>query len=218
MKLTKKKQDQAQKKRAKTINTKEKKESKEDLIKKTVKSFSNTPPGSYVHVYTGDGSGKTTSALGIALRSLGHDRNVAIIQFMKGRGDEIGEFKLQNQLGSNYNVYQFGRPEFVDKKELNPEDVALAKKGLSFARQLMKKEQINVLILDEINLTAYYKLLTVRRIISFLDFAKKQSKDLDIYITGRYCPQKLIDYADFATEVKNLKRPDYFYARKGTEF
>jgi cob(I)alamin adenosyltransferase len=210
--------EKAVKKRAKTIAQKEKVSSKEKLIKDTVKSFSNTPPGCYVHVYTGDGSGKTTSALGVALRSLGHDRKVAIVQFLKGRGDEIGEFKLQNEMGSNYNVYQFGRPGFLDKDDPQKEDKELAEKGIKFVRDLLKKDGLNLLILDEINLTIYYRLLTVRRIINLLDFAKKQNKDLDIYLTGRYCPQKLIDYADFATEIKNLKRPSYFFARKGTEF
>lgn len=200
------------------VNPKKALSPKEKLVKDTEKSFANTPPGTYIHIYTGDGSGKTTSALGVALRSLGHERNVAIVQFLKGRGDEIGEFKLQNTLGSNYNVYQFGRTGFVSKDDPHPEDTALAKKGLKFARELLKKDGLNVLVLDELNLALYYKLLTVRQVISFLDFAKKKSDDLDIYITGRYCPQKLVDYADFATEIKNLKRPDYFYARKGTEF
>ncbi len=176
---------------------------KEKTIKETEKSYSNTPSGCYIHVYTGNGSGKTTSTLGVALRSLGHDRKVTIIQFLKGRED-IGEFKVQDKL-NNYNVYQFGRKTFIEKQ--NEEDKILDKQGL---------EKAKVLILDEINLAIYYNLLSTEEVIDFLKTAK--AKDLDIYLTGRYCPKELIDYADFATNIQNLKRPDNFTARKGVEF
>ena len=85
-----------------------------------------------IHLYTGSGEGKSTNAFGIALRALGHDQKVVIIQFMKGRKD-IGEYLIKKKLGRKYSIHQFGRKEFIDLKDPEKIDYEFAKKGLDFA-------------------------------------------------------------------------------------
>lgn len=154
-----------------------------------------------VYLYTGTGAGKTVSALGLALRSLGHGHKVVMVQFMKGRKD-VGEYKAQ-RLTPNYEVHQFGRPEFINLKNPDPVDVELARKGLAFAREAARKKP-NLLILDEVNLAVAVGLLKLDDVLKFLDEVSPETK---VVITGRFADQRLIDRADFATEIRQLKRP-----------
>jgi len=147
------------------------------------------------------------------LRALGHGMRAAVDQFMKGRED-TGEVKFRHE---NYSIKQFGRSGFLDKTNPKQEDKELAKKGLEYAEKVLDEKQ-DILILDELNLTIYYDLLTIHEIISLLDSAKQKMQTGDIFLTGRYAPKELIDYADFATEMKEIKRPSKFEARKGIEF
>lgn len=155
-----------------------------------------------VYLWTGNGWGKTTSALGVALRAIGHNKKAIIIQFMKGR-KYIGEYKVRKRLEPNYNIYQFGRQEFVNLKNPSKKDKELAEKGFEFAKKSLKKKPF-LLILDEINVAAGIGLLKTKEIIKFLDSVPKE---VTVYMTGRYAPKELISRADYVTEIKAVKYP-----------
>jgi cob(I)alamin adenosyltransferase len=167
-----------------------------------------------IHLYTGEGGGKTTAALGLAMRSLGHGHRVVVIQFMKGRKD-VGEFKLQKKL-RNYEVHQFGRPQFIDLRNPSVEDVALAHRGLEFAAKIAKQKKPDLLILDEINLAVACGLLAVNEVLDVLNSLPK----IEVAMTGRFAPRELIEIADYASEISDIKHPyrQGVKARKGIEF
>ena len=167
----------------------------------------------YVYLYTGDGAGKTTNALGLALRSVGHGNKVVLIQFLKGRKD-VGEYKIRNRLGPEYKIYQFGTSEFVDPKNLRPIDYEEARKGLELARTVLKKKP-NLLILDEINLVLAGALVNVQDV---LDLLKDLPKETDIVLTGRLAPRELIDAADFVNMVVDVKHPSEMVTTKGVQY
>ncbi|MFQ5801111.1 MAG: cob(I)yrinic acid a,c-diamide adenosyltransferase, partial [Candidatus Hydrothermarchaeales archaeon] len=93
-----------------------------------------------IYLYTGEGEGKTTNAFGMAMRAVGHGYKVIVVQFMKGRKDEIGEYTIQKRLQPLYEVHQFGRKEFIDFKNPTPEDYELAKKGLEYAEKALEQK------------------------------------------------------------------------------
>lgn len=155
-----------------------------------------------LYLYTGEGGGKTTAALGLALRSVGHGHKVVVIQFMKGRKD-IGEYKIARRLHPNYEIHQFGREEFVDLKNPAKEDRELAENGLKFVREVLGRRP-NLLVLDELNLAVAAGLVKIEDVMKLLDEAPK---DMVIAITGRQAPKELIERADFVNEVKDIKHP-----------
>jgi cob(I)alamin adenosyltransferase len=158
--------------------------------------------GKNIYLWTGNGWGKTTSALGVALRAIGHGYKVIIIQFMKGR-KWIGEYKVRKRLKPNYEIYQFGKKDFVNLKKPSEKDRQLAIKGLEFAKEAVKRKP-NLLILDEINLAVKIGLLDIDDVLEFLD---KVPKGITVYMTGRYAPKKLMARADYVTEIKAVKHP-----------
>lgn len=168
-----------------------------------------------VYLWTGTGAGKTTSALGVALRSIGWGHKVVIIQFMKG-WKNIGEYKIAKKL-KNYQIYQFGRKQFVNMKKPAKEDVKIANEGLEFAEKILKTKKPDLLILDEINLAAAIGMVPKKKVLKLLD---KASPKTTIYMTGRYAPKEFIERADFATEIKQIKHPadKRIPAKKGIEF
>jgi len=159
-------------------------------------------PIRHIHVYTGDGAGKTTAALGLALRSVGHGHKVIIVQFMKGR-KSIGEYKIRRRLYPEYEIHQFGRPEFVNLKNPSKIDVKLAREGLEFAKQALERKP-DLLILDEINLAVKLGLLDLSEVLTLLEGVRKGTV---IVLTGRGAPQELIERADLATEMRKIKHP-----------
>lgn len=167
----------------------------------------------YVYLYTGDGAGKTTNALGLALRSVGHGNKVVMIQFLKGRKD-VGEYKIRNRLGPEYEIYQFGTSEFVDPKNLRPIDYEEARKGLELAKTVLKKKP-NLLILDEINLVLAGALVNVEDVLNLL---KDLPKETDVVLTGRLAPRELIDAADFVNMVVDVKHPSEMVTTKGVQY
>lgn len=167
----------------------------------------------YVYLYTGTGAGKTTNALGLALRSVGHGHKVVIIQFLKW-WKKTGEYKIRKIL-PNYEIYQFGRKDWIGLKNLTDEDRKLAAKGLEFAKKIIKKKKPHLLVLDEINLALYCKLLDVDDVIKFL---KKIPKKTDVVLTGRYAPKKLIQHTDFVNEIVDIKHPKKLIATKGIQY
>lgn len=157
---------------------------------------------SFIYLYTGEAAGKTTSTLGVALRMIAHNKKVIIIQFMKGKKD-IGEIMIKDKLGENYEIHQFGREGWVDLKNPSEEDKNLAAKGLEFAKESLKKEP-DLLILDEINIAVATGLLNVNAV---LDALKEIPEKTHVYMTGRYAPKELIERADYAIELKQIKMP-----------
>ncbi len=167
-----------------------------------------------IYLYTGEGPGKTTNALGLALRSVAHKRRVVIIQFMKGRKD-IGEYIIKDKLKPYYEIYQFGRKEFVNLKNPSEEDKKLAKKGLEFTKEIIEKGNYDLLILDEINLACAAKLINTDKVVNLL---KKVPKEKDVVLTGRYAPSKLINIADFVNLVNLVKMPEKLEYKKGIQY
>jgi cob(I)alamin adenosyltransferase len=181
--------------------------------------MSHPSPG-LIHVYTGDGKGKTTAALGLALRAAGHGWRTYIGQFMKGQ--EYGELQAGHLLKGLITIEQFGRPSFirVDKdghSTATAEDVTLAQKGLEAIRGAMSSGQYQIVVMDEINVALYFKLLTVQEVVAVVD---DKPDGVELVLTGRRVPQEILDRADYVTEMQEHKHPYErgIKARKGIEF
>ncbi len=164
-----------------------------------------------IHVYTGDSKGKTTSALGLAIRAIGHGFKVGIIYFDKG-GDYYNERKILDELkNKNLHYRAFGLPRMTKGKGFRftnePEDLNQAQAGLNMALTWMS-EGFDLLILDEINTTVKTGLLKLPDIVKLI---KQKPKNLELVLTGRYCPSEIIDLADLVTEMKSIKH----YISKG---
>lgn len=168
-----------------------------------------------VMVLTGNGKGKTTSALGQAIRAIGHGFNVYMIQFMKGR--KYGEIIAAEKYLSDFTVENFGLDSFVMKDNPAPVDIELAKKGLQRARELIMSEGYDMIILDEINVALDFKLVSLEEA---LELIKNKPPKLNLILTGRNAPPEIIEIADMVSEVKEIK---HHYAagikdRAGIEF
>ena len=168
-----------------------------------------------IHVYTGDGKGKTTAALGLALRALGAGFSVLLIQFMKkGYFSEIKALKKFYK----FKVKQFGRKKFIDKKNIKKEDIKRANQGFEYAIRKIKENKFDLIILDEINVAIYFNLIDKKKVISFLGENKNFSTE--IVLTGRRADDKIKKLADLVTAMNKEKH--YFdqglRARKGIEY
>jgi len=167
----------------------------------------------YVYLYTGGGAGKTTNALGLALRCMGHGQKVVIIQFLKGQKN-VGEVKFQNILPEQYEIHQFGTPEFVDPKHLRPVDYEMASKGVEFARKKIKEEP-DLFVLDEVNIAAAGGLVKIKDILNLL---KNIPKKTTVVMTGRFAPREFIERAEFVNEIIDLKHPKDIPYTKGIQY
>ncbi|MDD5182149.1 MAG: cob(I)yrinic acid a,c-diamide adenosyltransferase [Candidatus Nanoarchaeia archaeon] len=166
-----------------------------------------------IHIYTGTGKGKTTAALGLSLRAVGHKMKVIIVQFMKG-WKTTGEYVIQKKLAPYFHLYQFGRKGFVNLQHPSKKDIALARKAFEFAKENLAKA--DVLVLDEIDVAVRFELLPASEVVEFM---KKVPKGKWVVFTGRYAMPELYKYADYVTEFKDLKRPqEKMRARKGIEY
>jgi cob(I)alamin adenosyltransferase len=184
---------------------------KEDSIEEIKKKHEK----GLVFVYTGNGKGKTTAALGLALRAIGHGRKVLMIQFMKGR--DYGETLAVERFLPDLTLYKCGQDSFVMKGNLSPLDIELALKGLQLAREAMLAEKYDLIILDEINVAVNFNLVPLEDI---LDLIRNKPEKIDLGLTGRYAPPEVIALADLVTEMKEIKHPfsQGISAREGFEF
>jgi len=159
-----------------------------------------------VYVYTGDGKGKTTAAIGSAIRAMGHGKRAVIIQFLK-KG-EYGEKKFQP-----LEIYQFGREQFV--MEPTDRDYELAEKALEFALHVLEEKPF-LLVLDEVNVAASMGLISTDDVV---DIVEKRG-NTNIILTGRNAPAEFIELADLVTEMKKVKHPfdTGERAREGLEY
>jgi len=166
-----------------------------------------------VFLYTGSGAGKTTNAIGLAIRTVGHGKKAVIIFFMKG-WDQIGEHLIAEKLAPLYETHLFGSKDWVDLKNPRDEDKRMAAEGLSFARMKLA-EKPHLLVLDEINLAAATGLVDVKDILSLLDDIPEET---DVVLTGRYAPAALVNRADFVNLVSDAKSPKEMYGRVGITY
>lgn len=168
-----------------------------------------------VHIYTGDGKGKTTAALGLALRAAGHGLRTYIAQFMKGQ--DYGELEAVKHLSPLITIEQFGQTGFVHVKQATAEDVALAHAGLERVRQVLHSGQYDIVVMDEINVALFFELLTVDEVLSLIE---NRPPGVELVLTGRRVPEKLIAHADLVTEMREIKHPYQkgIKARRGIEY
>jgi len=168
----------------------------------------------YIHVYTGDGKGKTTAAIGLGIRAAGAGYKVYMLQFMKGR--KYSELVTIDKI-ENFNYSQHGRDEFVNKKNPEKIDIDLAKKGFTKAEELIKSNNYDMIILDEINVAIDYKLVSLEKILKLI---KDKPEKLELILTGRYANTEIVKNADYVSEILEIKHPyqDGIQARKGVDF
>lgn len=152
----------------------------------------------YIHIYTGNGKGKSTAAFGLALRALCAGKKVYIGQFVKSM--KYNETKVEN-LFNTVLIEQLGRGCFIQE---DPEqiDIDMAKNALKRCTEIMQSGEYNLVILDEVTIAIYYKLFTNQDLIKAI-----QSRDssVEVVITGRYASQDLIDLADLVTDMQEVK-------------
>ena len=169
-----------------------------------------------VFVFTGDGKGKTTAAIGQALRTIGHGHKVLIIQFMKGK--KYGEvLAAEKYLDGRLKTVQCGLDSFVMKDNPAPVDIELARQGLTLARQALTSGEYQMIILDEINVALDFKLIPLEDV---LEMIRTKPAATDLVLTGRYAPAEVIALADTVSEIGELQ---HHYAqgikeRAGIEF
>jgi cob(I)alamin adenosyltransferase len=157
----------------------------------------------YIQVYTGDGKGKTTAAIGLAIRAAGAGLKVFIAQFLK-LGD-YSEIKSLKKFPEHISVEQFGMGRFRQGKPL-PEDVVAAKKGLEKVKEVMDSGLFDIVILEEANVAVWKGLFSEQ---TLLDIIQEKPMRVELVITGRGATQKVIDIADLVTEMKRIKH--YYY-------
>ncbi|MBN1400584.1 MAG: cob(I)yrinic acid a,c-diamide adenosyltransferase [Anaerolineae bacterium] len=155
-----------------------------------------------VQIYTGDGKGKTTAALGLALRAAGHGYRTYIGQFMKGQ--DYGELHSVARLAPYVVIEQYGQPSFVHADQISAEDIACAQKGLARIQEVLDSGQYQLVVLDEICIALHFKLIAVEQV---LDLLAHRPEGVELILTGRRAPQALLDAADLVTEMVQIKHP-----------
>lgn len=166
----------------------------------------------YIQVYTGNGKGKTTAALGLSLRAVCAGKKVFFGQFVKGM--EYSELNAMKYL-PNFTLEQFGRNCFIFNKPTKA-DIEVAKEGLEKVKKVLTSGEYDVVVLDEINIAIFYELFTIEEVLELLD---KKDEKLEVILTGRYADDRIVERADLVTEMREIK---HYYtqgvqARKGIE-
>lgn len=168
----------------------------------------------YLQVYTGNGKGKTTAAIGLGVRAAGAGLRVIMVQFMKGR--RYSELDALRNI-PNFEVHQHGRDEFVSKEHPEQIDIDLAREGLSHAERAIMSSKYDLVILDELNVALDFGLVPISEVENIL---RTRPRHVEVVITGRYAPKEVLEMADLVTEMKAML---HFYnngvkARKGIEY
>ena len=186
-----------------------------------------------IHVYTGDGKGKSTAALGLAMRAIGHGFRVSVIQFMKG-GRFFGELlAAEKYMKRRIHFAQFGQSTpfeaEIRKGELKPgkeifsqpeDESAYMQKALAYADQLIKSKKYNLVILDEINVAVSMGYIKVGDVLKLM---MSKPKKVELVLTGRNASPSIINAADYANEIKSIKHPfnkksNKVFGRRGIEY
>ena len=154
-----------------------------------------------IQVYTGNGKGKTTASLGLALRGVGRELMVCMIQFMKG-GGPYGEQLAAQRLAPYLTIVQTGRPGWVNKDDPHPTDKALAGEALELARKALTGGEYDLVILDEVNGAVSMGLIPVA---ALLELMRDKPPQVELVLTGRNADQSVIEAADLVTEMREIK-------------
>ncbi|RME22900.1 MAG: cob(I)yrinic acid a,c-diamide adenosyltransferase [Deltaproteobacteria bacterium] len=160
-----------------------------------------------MHVYTGDGKGKTTAAIGLAVRCAGAGGKVFIGQFVKGM--HYAELDALRVFSDSITVEQFGRGCFI-VKEPQPADYQAARQGLERCAGILKEGRHDLVVLDEANIAVYFGLFSEQELI---DAIKGRSRHVEVVVTGRKAPERLLELADLVTEMREVKH----YYTKGVQ-
>jgi len=162
-----------------------------------------------IQVYTGDGKGKTTAAVGLACRAVGHGYKVLIIQFIKGN-IEYGELETARRLAPHLTIRPMGRGCRISRGSPDPEDVKLCHEAMLYAQRAIASGEYDIVVLDEINVAVDLGLLKKEEVLRLLD---ERPSHVELILTGRHAAQEIIERADLVTEMKEIKH----YYRKGVE-
>ena len=181
-------------------------------------SFNPQPPPvrkGLVQVFTGDGKGKTTAAIGTVIRALGHGLKVYIVFFMKGEYP-YGERKILSKL-PGVTLESFGSEEFIYPENIKPEERKAAQDALAAARRAMLGGEYDLVVLDEVNVAVYFRLLEVGEVLKLIE-AKPEA--VELILTGRQADRELVRVADLVTECLKIKHPydGGVEAREGFEY
>ena len=168
-----------------------------------------------VQVFTGNGKGKTTAALGTILRAVGHDLRVFIVFFMKGNY-KYGEFNSLSEL-LKVDTASFGFEHFTDPANIKPEEIEQGRLALSTAREAMLSGNYDLVVLDEVNVAVNFRLIELEEVIKLIG---DKPPDVELILTGRYADARLIEMADLVTEMVKIKHPydKGVQAREGIEY
>lgn len=158
----------------------------------------------YIQIYTGNGKGKTTAAIGLAVRAVGAGKKVFFAQFVKGQ--IYSEIKAINEFLPSIKVKQYGLDCFI-YNDPTQTDIDAAREGFNEVAQIIASAEYDVVVLDEANIALYYRLFTIDELISLL---LNKPEETEIIITGRYAPDELIELADLVTEMREIK---HYYAQ-----
>lgn len=169
-----------------------------------------------LQIYTGDGKGKTTSAIGLLIRALGYDKKIVFVQFLKNQitGEELffKKYKIKNLTFKKY-----GSEKFILNKKIKEKDISEAKKAIDFIENEIENKKFDILILDEINVVIYYKLIDIKKIKEIIK--KCKNKKIELIFTGRKLNKEIKELADLITDNKEIK---HYYPktkqRKGIEY
>ncbi len=165
-----------------------------------------------VQVYTGNGKGKTTAAIGLAVRAAGHGLRTFIGQFMKGT--PYGELSVQEMTGGLVQIRQLGTDSLVHT--ITERDHQLAGNGLVICREALHSGNYDIVILDEINVAVYMDLLKEDQV---LELIRTRPEGVELVLTGRYATKAVLETADLVTEMKEIRHPYQagIAAREGIE-
>jgi cob(I)alamin adenosyltransferase len=169
-----------------------------------------------VHVFTGEGKGKTTAALGTIVRAAGHDLKILVIFFIKGES-AVGEYRTLARL-PNVEVKSYGLRQFILKNnEINPQEKAQAEAALAAARAAVTGGNYDLIVLDEINMAVYFKLIDAEEVLKLIS---DKPPRVELILTGRNADSRVIEAADLVTEMTKIKHPydRGIKARKGIEY
>ena len=153
-----------------------------------------------VQVYTGNGKGKTTAALGLALRAVGRGMRVCFFQFIKG-GGPYGEHLAAERLAPFMTIIQTGRPGWVNTKDIT-EDRRLAQEALCRAGDILTSGEFDIVICDEINGAVGFGLIDVEQV---LELISRRPHAVELVLTGRNAHERVIEAADLVTEMRDIK-------------
>ncbi len=169
-------------------------------------------------VYTGKGKGKTTAALGIALRAVGYEKKICMIQFIKGSW-HYGEMHSSRRLEPEFEMIAIGKGfvGIIDDKNSKQEHENIAKEAIKISSEKIQAGKYDIVILDEINYAINLGLINVEDVINLI---KSKPEKLDLILTGNYAKDEIIELADLVTEMKEIKHPFQrgIKARKGIDF